>query len=798
MAPDYSTEHRYLYLDTPVEGLLLTGFTGHEAISELFYFDLDLRATNRTNIEFDKLLGQKTGFGLEVSDLGDKRPFHGIATRFTQFARDKEFTHYRMRVEPQFWLLTQRVRSRIFQHISVIDILKKVLDGLDVAFEIQGTFHPRDFCVQYRESDFDFASRLMEEEGIYYFFKFSEEGHTLVLANTPQSHADVPGESKLIYDEVQGGTRDEERVSAWEKEQDLRSGKYTVWDHSFQLPNKNLEAERTVIESVQAGKVTHKLKIAGNEKLEVYEYPGGYASRFDGIDKSGGDKPADLQKIFDDNKRVAGIRMQQLETPMLEIRGASSYRQMIPGYKFTLDRHFNADGSYVIVSANHEAYEGSFRSTDANEVENHYGNSFTCIPAALPFRPARRTARPFIHGCQTAIVSGPSGEEIFTDKYGRVKVQFHWDREGQGDADSSCWIRVGTNWAGKNWGGISIPRIGQEVIVEFLEGDPDRPIVIGSVYNADMMPSYELPAAKIRSGLKSRSSPGGGGFNEIRMDDTKNSEQVFINAQYDMDLRVGHDCRDTIGNDLHCITGQDYYEEVGRDCHIKTARDYIHDIGRDVHQTIGGKAAHLVGESCSLKVGGDMIASVGGNMSASVAANLVIKAGANIVLEGGSGITIKGPGGHVTIDASGVTIVGMLVKINSGGAPLAGSLGSLVHPSKPSKALLADTAQPGGASYKTQLAAMAPMELQALAAAAAPTHKPASEEKKTKTAWVEVSLENADGTPAAGVAYRVTLPDASVYSGTLDDKGFARVEGLDPGQVKITFPELDKEAWEPK
>ena len=800
MPSEYSTQNRYLYLKSPLKAgdLLLTGFTGHEAISELFWFDLDLRATNRTNIEFDKLLGQKTGFGIEEGDKRDQRPFHGIVTRFTQFARDKEFTHYRMRVEPQFWLLTQRTRSRIFQHISVPDILKNVLDGLDVAFEIQGTFHPRDFCVQYRESDFDFASRLMEEEGIYYFFKFAEASHTLVVANTAQSHLDVPGDSKLIYEELEGGTRDEERISAWEKEQNLRSGKYTVWDHNFQLPYKRLEAEKTVIDSVQAGKVAHKLKIAGNEKLEVYEYPGGYASRFDGVDKGGGDSAGNLQKVFEDNKRTAGIRMQQLETPMLEIRGASNYRQMIPGYKFTLQRHFNADGQYAIVSANHEAYEGSFRSAASQEIQNHYGNSFTCIPLSLPYRPPRKTTRPFIHGCQTAIVSGPPNEEIFTDKYGRIKIQFHWDREGKGDADSSCWVRVGTSSAGKGWGAISIPRIGQEVIVDFLEGDPDRPIVVGSVYNADMMPSYSLPAAKIRSGMKSRSSPGGGGFNEIRMDDTKNSEQIFINGQYDLDLRVGHDCRETIGNDRHLTVGQDLYEEVGRDCHIETKRDYIHKIGRDVHQTTAGKAAYAVGESYSLKIGSDAILKVGGNLGATVASNFVIKAGSNIVLESGAGVTIKGPGGHVTIDASGVTIVGTIVKINSGGAPLSGSPGSPVPPSNPMKALLADTAQPGGASYKTQIAAMSAVTLSAMASAAAPTHDPDSEENRKKTAWVELSLENADGSPAAGVAYRVTLPDESVYSGTLDEKGLARVDGIDPGQVKIAFPELDKEAWEPE
>ncbi len=806
----YSTENRYLYLKSPLgDDLLLAGFTGQESISELFRFELDLLAENSKTIAFDKLLGQKTGFGFEEGDDGKqkKRPFHGIVSRVVQLARGKEFTHYRMDVEPRVWLLTQTVRSRIFQHLSIPDILKKVLQGIDAAYEIQGTFHPREFCVQYQESDFAFASRLMEEEGIYYFFKFTEDGHTMVLANTSQSHPDVPEDSKLIFEEMEGGTRDESRISLWEKTQDLRSGKYTTWDHHFELPYKHLEAEQTVVDTVQAGKVTHKLKVGGNDKLEIFDYPGGYAARFDGVDKGGGDADSTLQKVFEDNKRTVGIRMQQVETPMLLVKGASNYRQMTPGYRFTLQRHFNADGQYVILSVDHEAVEGSFRA-ESSEGENHYGNSFKCLPFALPFRPARKTSRPFIHGCQTAVVSGPAGEEIFTDKYGRVKVQFHWDREGKGEADSSCWVRVATTWAGKQWGAISIPRVGHEVIVDFIEGDPDRPIIVGSVYNADLMPSYTLPEHKTRSGVKSRSSIGGGGFNEVRFEDKKDSEQIFIHGQKDLDVRVENDRREWIGNDRHLIVKRDRYEEVTRDCHIKAGRDQRQDIGRDSHEAIAGKAAYSVGGSYSMKVDGDVALQFGGKLSETVGSDISIKAGGKITLLAGAGLTIQGPGGHVTIDAAGVTIVGTMVKINSGGAPLSGAAGSLVSPLGPGTALIADNAVPGGASFKTQIAAMSVAELASLAAAAAPSHSPPSgdgnsednkkSEDKVKTAWVEITLENPDGTPAAGAAYRIVLPDDSVASGSLDEKGFARVDGIEPGQVKITFPELDKEAWEPK
>src|SRR6185503_6471819 len=245
----------------------------------------------------------------------------GIINSFSQGDQGNRFTSYRADVVPQLWLLTKRHQSRIFQHMTVPDILKKVLSGLDLAFDIQGQFQPRDYCVQYRESDFDFASRLMEEEGIYYFFKHTADAHTLLLGNTPGSHPDMPEGSKIIYEAVEDGTRDEERIDSWEKVQELRSGKYTLWDHCFELPPKHLEAEKTILETVQVGKSTHKLKVGGNDKLEIYDYPGEYAQRFDGVEKGGGEKSGDLQKIFEDNTRTVGIRMQQEALPSLLIRG---------------------------------------------------------------------------------------------------------------------------------------------------------------------------------------------------------------------------------------------------------------------------------------------------------------------------------------------------------------------------------------------------------------------------------------------------------------------------------------------
>jgi type VI secretion system secreted protein VgrG len=544
------TQHkRVLKITTPLgpDVLLLAGFSGQEAISSLFQFHLDLLAENRRQINFDELLGKKVAIEVMLPD--DKiRCFNGCLSSFSQGARDQRFTRYRAEMVPQFWFLTRNAQSRIFQHLTVPDILKKVLQGVDVAYELKGNYQPRDYCVQYRESDFNFASRLMEEEGIYYFFKHAADSHKMVLADTPQSHVDL---GKIPYEEVGGGTRTEERMHRWEKIQDLRSGKFTLWDHCFELPGKHLEAEKAVIDSVSAGTVTHKLKVGGNDKFEIYDYPGGYAQRFDGVDAGGGDSAGDLQKIFEDNKRTVGIRMQQETLPALVINGASNCRHLVSGYKFTLADHFNANGSYVLTSISHVAQQGLGTGGNAADSDSHYSNVFTCIPFALPFRPLCSTPEPFVHGSHTATVVGPAGEEIFTDKYSRVKVQFHWDRQGKNDADSSCWVRVGTPWAGQNWGIIHIPRIGQEVIVDFLEGDPDQPIIVGSVYNADQMPPYKLPDNKTQSGIKSRSSLHGGtdDFNELRLEDKKGSEDIYFHAQKDFhrvvenddDLKVGHD-----------------------------------------------------------------------------------------------------------------------------------------------------------------------------------------------------------------------------------------------------------------
>jgi type VI secretion system VgrG family protein len=356
------------------------------------------------------------------------------------------------------------------------------------------------------------------------------------------NHPAVPGQNRIPFDEAATHQRTDMSIFSWEKTQELRAGNYTVWDHWFQKPSSNLEGKEHTIGSISVGQVNHKLKVGGNDQLEIYEYPGGYAHRFDGIDRNGQPKAEGVQTVFRESQRTVTIRMEQEEAAAIEIRGVCNCLNFVPGHKFSLEHHFDGDGEYLLTSAEHQARLGD-NYLKGNESDFHYETQFICIPAALSYRPQRQTPKPVISGTQTAIVVGPAGEEIFCDKYGRVKVQFYWDREGKKNANSSCWLRVAQVWAGNGWGAFFWPRIGHEVVVTFEEGDPDRPLIIGSVYNAENMPWYSLPAKKQLAGFKSASVHGKAHehFNGIVFDDAKGHEQLEIHSERHMSFNAEFD-----------------------------------------------------------------------------------------------------------------------------------------------------------------------------------------------------------------------------------------------------------------
>ena len=742
----YTQDERKISLTTPLgkDVLFFKGITGEEGLSRLFEFEVTALAENKTKVPFESLLGEKVTVKLKMGD--DEVPcfLNGLCHRVRQGGRDAFFTTYRLGMVPEIWKLSKKSQSRIFQQKTVPEILKKVLQGFDVDWELSQTYEPRDFCVQYRETDLNFACRLMEEEGIWFCFRHDDGSHTMVVGDSATVHPDVPGEKTVKYDEVEGGRRDEERISAWEKTQEIRSGKVTLWDHHFELPHKHLEAEEPIIASATAGTVAHKLRVGGNSELGLYDWPGEYAQRYDGVDASGGEQPAEVQKVFQDNERTATLRIYEETFPGLVARADTNAMHLRSGHAFTLANHFNANGGWVVLEASFEALQtGDYRS-GSDLVQ--WVASLTCIPEGIRFRPPRTTAKPIIAGTQTAVVVGPKGEELFTDKYGRVKVQFHWDREGKNDEKSSCWIRVAQLLAGRRWGASFWPRIGQEVVVAFEEGDPDCPIIVGVVYNADQMPPYlgQGPDGRHRNdnrlmGVKSNTTLGGLGFNELRFDDNKGKEQVFLHAERNLDVRVKSTSRTSIGGDAHLTVGGEkdgnrwgdveelvykdrssttkgsVTEEVGGGVSLKVgwgdeaiSGSYMFKLQKDLQEQIGGSAelwvegARLteVGGKDSLTVGGDRQVKVGMKDALEATQEIHLKAGMKVVIEAGMQLSLKGPGGFIDIGPAGVTIQGNLVSINSGGAAAAGSGSSPDRPGRidmdaPERPDPADTAKTG-------------------------------------------------------------------------------------------------------
>jgi type VI secretion system secreted protein VgrG len=685
--------------------LLLVEFHGDEALSTLFRYRLHAVAENPAQVPFEKILGKSVTVELELP--GSKRPrenkrtFGGICQRVTQGQVDKIFTHYYIDVVPTVWLLTKVARSRVFQHADVHQILRRLAAGhpargwdngegeLDLGIRMDfrlsiSEWKARDFCVQYRESDFNFMSRLMAEEGIFYYFQHNnlkdvDASDLLIFGDRPAHHDFVtPSDSIAFGTSGDDGTGD---ITSWEKMQELRAGSVTLRDHTFEKPDSYLEVSRPTRPSVLAGGVTHKLNTA-NEKLELYDYPGQYAKRFDTIDKGGASEdPKTLSDLAADGLRTAQVRIEQENSTAVAIHGTSNCRHFVAGHKFilrtdrgTLEDQLQATGDYVLTSVQHSfGLPGGYTSGDNKGF--YYRNTFTCVPAALPYRALRTVPKPIIAGTQTAVVVGPKDGEVYTDKYGRVKVQFFWDREGKKDLDSSCWIRVGQFWAGKRWGAHFWPRVGQEVIVAFEEGDPDQPIIVGSVYNAENMPPYEMSENQTRSGIKTRSTPAGKDddpaqhFNEIRFEDKKGAEELFVQAERTMNVLVkGDENRATGGDRTTRIYG-------GSDTHIKgdDNRQVAGDSGmytlvQNGHYTFSAsKGGFYVETKDTMGVWTENIVSLNGKKGVLITAD----EGA-IYLSAKKEILLSCGGGSIRIDSGGnIAIFGTSVSVN--GAPVPAS-----------------------------------------------------------------------------------------------------------------------------
>ena len=663
---------RALRIDTPLgeDAVLLRAVSGQEAISQLFRFQLELSSEDEA-IDFDAIVGKNVT--IHVQTVDGERLWNGFISRFSQGGHDERFTHYRAELVPWLWFLTRTADCRIFQEMTAPNIVKKIFEDLgfkDFALRLQSTYRKRDYCVQYRETDFNFVSRLMEEEGIYYFFEFDKKAakHTMILADGAPAHKPCEGQPKVSVSMAANGWRADDTITEWRVEQEYRPSAWTHTDFNFEAPSAPMM-------------VTVKEK----GKFELYDYPGTYLNKGDG-------------------DTLARTRLEETLAFKNRVSGKSNCRSFVSGALVEATDHYRKDMNqkWLLTAVYHQATMGATYYSGGDDEGFFYTNTFECVPASVPFRPARATPKPNVQGCQTAVVVGPKGEELHTDKYGRVKVQFHWDREGKRDEHSSCWVRVSQPWAGKDWGAISIPRLGQEVIVDFLEGDPDQPIIVGRVYNAENMPPYPLPAGAHNMGMKSKSIKGGG-YNEISISDTNATEGITVHAQYNMGTVVEHDQTTTVHNnrtetvdvDETITIGNNRTEKVANNEQILIGNDRSETVTSNETITVGGNRAYTVGSNStdqvaanhsetiganqSLNVGSARSESVGTNRSVSVGLTdtnnigLIqttqigvagsVNAGVAYLITAGLQIVLTVGGNSISLKPDGIEIKGNLIKI---------------------------------------------------------------------------------------------------------------------------------------
>ena len=590
----YTQDERSMAVHTPLgkDVLLLAGLSGTEGLSRLFNFELTLFSENN-NISFESIVGQNVTVSMVLA-ADSVRYINGIVSYFSQKAGagedNPELATYHATVVPKLWLLGRTTDSRIFQNKSVPDIIEKILTEKEVTdFRMDVGGRPqREYCVQYRETDLDFISRLMEEEGIYYFFEHERGKHTLVMVDSSTKHKVCPHQetASMLREEME--FKEQDYITSLEKRMQVQGGKYTLNDYNFKMPTADLKVTVPASRNV------------GPTEREFYDYPGKYENQGDG-------------------DTLTRVRMEEQEARITTLLGSSSCRAFVSGTHFRLagcDVEGMNNKAYLLTSLGHGAWQGGYGTAEASEEGGSafsYTNNFACIPLDTQYRPRRTTPKPVVHGAQTAIVVGPSGEEIHTNEHGQVKVQFHWDREGQKNDESSCWIRVSQLWAGANWGAMFLPRIDQEVIVDFLEGDPDRPIITGRVYHNINKPPYPLPDEKTKSTIKSESTPGGGGFNEFRFEDKKGDEQVYLHAEKNHTIEVKADEDRTIGGNNTIDIGGNRSITIGKDDSqtVKASQDIMIMGQQDIIVTGAATILHGGGLTLTFGASGLTVSSVG-------------------------------------------------------------------------------------------------------------------------------------------------------------------------------------------
>jgi type VI secretion system secreted protein VgrG len=631
----------------PEDTLRVHACVSRESLSDLGDTTLTV-LSERKDIQASELLGQLATLTVTLSDA-DPRHVSGYVTRFARNGFEGKHCVYQMTLKPWPWLMTRTSDCRIFQEMTVPDIVKMVFDDHPMArFELKlmRPYRTWNYCVQYRETDFNFVARLLEHEGIYWYIQHDETGHKLVLCDSASAHDAVPSCASLPFYGSGGQVPPQlEHVAHWSNVQCVQPGKVVITDYDFQRPSTSLQTS-------QSRKRNYDLSDG-----EIFDYPGGYIQNGDGA-----------QYVED--------RLDELQSAYDLYEGVTNAQGVHTGHLLSLSRHPSDDqnAQYLVTGTTLHLRQAT---SEAGSGSTELSCNFHCIPAAQQFRPVRRTPKPMVSGPQTAIVTGPAGEEIHTDKFGRVKVQFHWDRRGQRNEQSSCWVSVAHPWAGANFGGVHIPRIGQEVIVGFLEGDPDAPIIIGRTYNGENLPPWDLPANATQSGFLTRSTKGGsyGNANAIRFEDKKGEEQVWIHAEKNQDIEVendethwvGRDRTKTIDRHETTLVKGNRTETVNLDETITVHQNRTERVDLDEKISIGLNRTEDVGVNETVSIGANQKIDIGGMKTETITMASMQNVGLGRMDNVGLGYNLNVGGLMATVvGLNQITTVGNAISITAG------------------------------------------------------------------------------------------------------------------------------------
>jgi type VI secretion system secreted protein VgrG len=660
---------------------------GIEELGRLPEYRIELhRLSKNAPIAPADVLGKAACVHLRLPD-DSFRYIHSLVTRFERGGAVGSYDIYHVEMRPWLWTLTLGADCRIYQEKTVKQIIEAVFgeyQGTVDLSKLEATYRTRPYTVQYRETDFEFVARLMEEEGIYYYFKHTDTQHTLVLCDGPGAHTPIVGDA-LMWGPVQ--TEKQWRtdvVRVWSKSHNLASLKYAHNDYAAEVPATSLLAEATR---------TAEYPAAGD--YEVFDYPGGYED----LKMASGAAGTKTQE----GTRLAQLRVDAFESAHIVASGLTPCRHVAPGWTFSFADYpkLGDDGDEYLVTAANYDIEFAGQEAKADTPSAGFSCRFDAVPSSVKYQPPPVARRPLVHGPQTATVIGSSSDkEIHTDEHGRVKVFFHWDRVGKKDGTTSCWVRFATPWASNGFGMVSLPRVGDEVVVTFLEGNPDRPLITGSVYNGTNKPPYTLPTNKTVSGIKTRSSDGGavGESNELRFEDKKGEEYVWLQAQKDFHRLVKHDSWDTVQNDKtievtknekHKV-GEHMTMEVGKTVMTKVGEDVYAKLGADLTMDLTGALGFGIGEAIDLEAGQAIKITAGQGLDIDAGQGIKITGGGavhikgmGIVIDGGSELTLKAGSGIVKLSGGGVEIVGAMVKINCGGGAGPANAAAKASPAAP-------------------------------------------------------------------------------------------------------------------